>query len=238
VKVAELLPDGIVIEAGTLAEMLFELRFTTAPLGPAGPVSVTVPVEGEPPRTEVGLRLTVLRVEAVMARAAVCLSLARVAVIVADAFESTPVVVTVTVAEVAPLATVTELGTAAELSELESATASPALGAGPEMVTVPVDDVPAGTVVGFRERDTRVGAVTIRLAESVTEFKVPEICTVAFDATGIVVMAKVAVLFPAGTTTLAPTVATFVFELLSATVHPDGPAMPASVTVPVDDVPP
>ncbi len=106
---------------------------------------------------------------------AVCLSPPSVAVIVAEVLASTPVVVTVNVAVVAPLATVTELGTAAEVSELDSATASPVLAAGPEIVTAPVEGDPAGTVVGFRASETRVGAVTVRLAESVTELSVPEI---------------------------------------------------------------
>ena len=38
-------PEGIVIEAGTVAEALLEERVTTAPLEPAFAASVTVPVE-------------------------------------------------------------------------------------------------------------------------------------------------------------------------------------------------
>jgi len=128
-------------------------------------VSVTIPAEGVPPRTELGFRLTVLSVEAVIASFAVCWRPANVAVIVAETDASTPAVVTVKVAEVAPLATVNELGTVAEDNELDRATDNPELGAGPERVTVPAEGEPAGTVVGFKAKDTRVGAVTERFAD-------------------------------------------------------------------------
>jgi hypothetical protein len=55
VNVAEVLPEVTVTLAGTLTSVVSELvRVTTMPLAPAGPVSVTVPVELVPPVTEVG----------------------------------------------------------------------------------------------------------------------------------------------------------------------------------------
>lgn len=112
----------------------------------------------------VGFRLTPLKVEASTVRVAVCFKPARLAVIVAVVVASTPVVLTVNAAEVAPPATVTVPGTDAEVEELERDTGRPAVGAGPDTVTVPVEVVPAGTEVGFRTRDTRAGAVTVSVA--------------------------------------------------------------------------
>src|SRR6478672_11641000 len=43
--------------AGTVADPLFEPRSTCTPLAGAGFVSVTVPVEGDPPVTLVGFRV-------------------------------------------------------------------------------------------------------------------------------------------------------------------------------------
>ena len=57
VKVALVAPLGTVTFTGTLAtEVLLLDKDTTAPPEGAGPLSVTVPVEGLPPRTLDGLR--------------------------------------------------------------------------------------------------------------------------------------------------------------------------------------
>ena len=79
-------------------------------------------------------------------------------------FEATPLVVTVKVAKVAFAATVTLVGTCAAGLLLESVTIAPPDGAGPVSVTVPTDEAPAGTEVGFRLRDERAGRVTVKLA--------------------------------------------------------------------------
>ena len=47
-------PSGMVIDAGTVAAPLFEPRLTSTPPAPAGTVSWTVPVDGEPPVTVAG----------------------------------------------------------------------------------------------------------------------------------------------------------------------------------------
>ena len=67
------------------------------------------------------------------------------------------------------------------------------------------------------------------VAEIVTDFEV---------VTALVVTVKVAVVLPAGTVTLASTVATDVLLLVRVTTAPPDGAGPVKVTVPVDDVPP
>jgi hypothetical protein len=78
---------------------------------------------------------------------------------------ATALVVTVNVAEVAPPATVTFADTCATaVLLLLSVTTSPAAGAGPVSVTVPVDEVPPVTVVGFKLTKLGTGADTVKLA--------------------------------------------------------------------------
>jgi len=70
---------------------------------------------------------------------------------------ATALVLTVNVALVAPAATVTLEGTvAAVVLLLESATCAPPEGAGPLKVTVPVEEFPPVTLVGFSETEERV----------------------------------------------------------------------------------
>ena len=63
VKVALVAPAGMVTLAGTVAtaELLLESE-TRAPPVRADPLSVTLPVEGDPPLTLVGLSVTEVRV--------------------------------------------------------------------------------------------------------------------------------------------------------------------------------
>jgi hypothetical protein len=62
VKVAVVAPAATVTEDGGLATLVRLLdRVTTIPPAGAGPVKVTVPIEGVPPATEVGSRLTEAR---------------------------------------------------------------------------------------------------------------------------------------------------------------------------------
>ncbi len=69
---------------------------------------------------------------------------------------ATALVLTVNVALVAPAATVTLDGTlAAVVLLLESVTTAPPDGAAPLKVTVPVEEFPPVTLVGFSESDER-----------------------------------------------------------------------------------
>jgi len=71
---------------------------------------------------------------------------------------ATPLVLTVNVALVAPAATVTLEGTVtAAVLLLESATCAPPAGAAPLNVTVPVEELPPVTLVGFSPSEARVG---------------------------------------------------------------------------------
>jgi hypothetical protein len=69
---------------------------------------------------------------------------------------ATALVLTVNIAVVAPAATVTLEGTvAAAVLLLESATVAPPAGAPPLSVTVPVEEFPPVTVVGFSDSEER-----------------------------------------------------------------------------------
>jgi hypothetical protein len=69
---------------------------------------------------------------------------------------ATALVLTVNVALVAPAATVTLEGTlAAVVLLLERVTCAPPVGAGPLSVTVPVEEFPPVTLVGFSESEER-----------------------------------------------------------------------------------
>lgn len=68
-KVAVVVPARTVTVAGTVArDVLLLERLTNAPTVGALPVRVTVPVEGVPPITEVGFRLTELTCGALTTR--------------------------------------------------------------------------------------------------------------------------------------------------------------------------
>jgi hypothetical protein len=77
-------------------------------------------------------------------------------VIVANLVEPTGLVVIINVAVVLPAATFTVAGTAANELLLDNPTEIPPAGAAPLKVTVPVDDVPPLTVVGFIETEIRL----------------------------------------------------------------------------------
>ena len=145
--------------------MLLLLSVTTAPLLPAGPFSVTVPVEEDPPVTDAGLTLTGLRAGTFTVNVAVRVMLLDVAEIVDDVLLATRFVVTVNVAVLAPAATVTLASTvAAAVLLLLSVTTAPAVGAGQFSVTVPVEEIPPGTDVGLKLTELGTGAFTVNVA--------------------------------------------------------------------------
>jgi len=145
---------------------------------------------------------------------------------------------TVKVVVVAPAGTVTVDGTVAAEELDESVTGKPPVGAGPLMVTVPVDVAGARTVVGFSVRPVKDGGVTVRVAVGETPLAVAVIVTGVVDATIAEVTVNVAVVAPAGTVAVAGTVAAEVLLDESATVRPPVGAGLLIVTVPVEVLPP
>ena len=169
-NVADVAPAGIVTDATTLARVALLLRNVTVVAVVDARLSLTVPVELSPPRTDVGFKLSALNVTGavLMVNVAVLVTIPAVAVIVAVVAAFTEVVVTVNVAVDAPAATVTLAGTVADALLLERLTPIPPVGAGEPSVSVPVAFVPPFTAVGFTETAVRTPAGTdIDLATSV-----------------------------------------------------------------------
>ena len=104
-------------------------------------------------------------------------------------------------------------------------------------MTVPVEDVPPTTDVGFTLTDATVGAVIVSVAVWDVLFAVAVIVTVVLDATATVVIVKVALVAPAATVTVAGSLAATEVSL-SVTEYPPVGAAEAKVTVPVEEVPP
>lgn len=146
-------------------------------------------------------------------------------------------VFTAKVALLLPAGTVTLAGTLADPLLLERVTCAPPAGAGPLSVTVPVEDcTPPTTLVGFSVSEETVGSsegVRVRDADLLVP---PEdaVNVIAVDvATALVLIVKVAVVLPAGTTTLAGMLAEALL-LERATCAPPAGANPLSITVPME----
>ena len=124
--------------------MLLLVSATEIPVPGAGPVRVTVPGAGDPPGSVETLRE--LRAGAFTVIAVFSVVLLSVAEIVTAVLLATGRVVTVKVAELAPV-TVTLAGTvAAAVLLLLSVTTNPVLGATLLSVSVPVEGVPPSSV--------------------------------------------------------------------------------------------
>ena len=150
----------------------------------------------------------------------------------------TTLVVMVKVALRVPLAMVTLAGTcAAAVLLLDNVTTAPPSGAAPFNVTVPVELLPPTTDVGDLVTDDRAAAFTLTVAVLATPY-VAVMTEEVFAATPRVVTVKVVDVLPAGTVTLAATVAAAVLLLARVTTAPPVGAAPLSVTVPVELFPP
>jgi hypothetical protein len=177
-KVALVAPAGTVTLEGTVtAPALLVERETRAPPLGAGALNVTVPEEGDPPVTLLGFSASDVRVGpevgcGVTLREAVCVTPPLEAEIVTRMELGDGTVVTWNAALVAPAATVTLGGTvAAEVLLVDNETAAPPLGAGPLRVTLPVEEFPPLTLVGFSVSEERVGSadgVTVSVADLLT----------------------------------------------------------------------
>jgi hypothetical protein len=203
-KVALAAPAGMVMLEGTVAAGVFPLeRVTSAPPAGARALRATVPVDGVPPRTELGLNVTDAIVVGETVRfadadvtpsEAVTLTVAPLAVLAVAIGKLT---------EFAPPGTVTVAGgmTSAGLEEVRES-GYPAVGAGPLSVTVPMDVLPPSTFVGDRERLETLGGETVSDCAAVTPADVAVTLTNVALANGNVEKVKEAEFTPAGTRTL------------------------------------
>ena len=139
------------------------------------------------------------------------------ALMVAVVFVATGVVVTVTDADVAFVGTVIETGTDASALLLNRYTTVPA-GAGPFRLTLPVAVLPP-TIDPVRLMPEIDGARTVATTDAEALLRVAVRTTGVFALTGMVVTVKVAVVFPAGTVTVAG-IDAFVPVLEMSTTYP------------------
>jgi hypothetical protein len=158
----------------------------------------------------------------------------KLAEIAAPVLAPTFVVLIVNVAEVLPAAMVTAAGTVALDELLDSEIVNPPVGAATLILTVPVAVLPPATLVGLKDNEVSEGGLIVRVACATPPFRLPSIVAAVCFATAIVFTVNVAATFPAGTVTVAGSVAELVLLERWMTMPPVG-AGPLSVTVPADD---
>lgn len=212
-----------------------EMATTWPPLG-AGPVKVTVATELDPPTTEVGFNVNVDTAGAVTASGVATVNVPKEALMFAVTLFETAELFTTKVAEFEFAGISTDAGTVtAELSDATE-TADPPVGAGPDMVTVPVALLPPVTDVGETETLEMVGAVNVRVAIAVEEADEAVSVTGVSDGTAVVDTVNDAEFELPFTVTDAGTVAAALFDVRLTTVSEA--AVPFRVTVPVNELPP
>jgi hypothetical protein len=164
------------------------------------------------------------------------------AVIVTGVDAVTALVAIAKVALVAPGGTDTPAGTVAAALPLDRETAKPPAGAGDVSVTVPCAEEPPVTLVGLTDTDESDagggGGVTVSVALRAVPPNAPLIVRDVDAVTDAVLTANVAPKAPAGTVTLAGTVAALVLLLDSVTTAPPEGAAPVRLAVPCELLPP
>jgi hypothetical protein len=239
VNVAVEAPERTVTVAGTTADPLELESETTFPPTGAAPLSVIVPVEGEPPVRLVGLKATETRSAGLTVIVAGCVEPGIDAVRRIPCAVATGEVVTMQEVELVPAPTVTVAGTAATVAfALLRETVVPPVGANPVRVTVPVDTPPPRTVFGERVNAAMPGGVTVRDVVRVSVPSVAVIVRFVDEPTGDVATLNVAVEEAADTVTDDGTDATRLFEPERLTRRPPAAAGALRVTVPVVADPP
>ncbi len=232
---AEFSPAATVTLGGGKAQAFPDARLTTQPPAGAGPFNTSDPVAFAPPMTDGGEIVSDVKAGGVTVN--VALTEVPRTEMVAAVVTATGTVVIVKVAELAPAATVTDADVAAQPLLEASCTVRPPVGAAPLSVTVPVEEVPPTTEVGDTVRLVGVGGMTVRAAVAV---ELPETAVIVAEvvaASGIVATTNVAEVAPSATVTLLGGIAYPLLDVKVTTAPPIG-AGAASVTVPVDDIPP
>jgi hypothetical protein len=156
---------------------------------------------------------------------------------VANVVVVTEVVVIVKDALLALAGTVMVAGICAAALLSERLTTKPPLGAGPVKVTVPVDELPPTTLVGFRLNTESPGGVTVKLVVCVMALRVAESVAVTVLAVELVVTLNLALVAFACTVTDAGTWAVVLLEDSVTTAPPVGAGL-FKVTVATAVLPP
>jgi hypothetical protein len=230
-------PAETVTVAGTVALELPEVKLMDVPPVGALPFRVTVPLDGCPPRTEVGEIVTIASSAGVTVRVAACFETPSLAVTVTGVEVETGVVLIEKLADVVPDDTVTVAGTVALGLLDDRLTTIPPTPAGPVRVTVPADEIPPSTVVGETVTALIDATLITRIDVIVLAPTVPEIVACVVAATADVEIENEADVAPPATVIAFGGDALELLEESLTTVPPVG-AGPFSVTVPVDGTPP
>lgn len=205
--VADSCPAITVTDAGTTAVVLLDASVTTVPPAGATPFNVTVNIDVVPPLTVRGLNPMAAMAGAVTDTFAFTDAPPAVAVIVNAVVTATDTDVATNVAVVAPAATVTVGGTTMAAFDDANVTTNPPAGAGPPIVTVPVTDAPPTTAIGVTASAVTLCVVTTSVALRLRPPPAAVMTTFVVVATAAVVIVNVADVAPAGTITVAGTVA-------------------------------
>ena len=221
-------PAGIVTLAGTVASVMDELSATTTPPAGAGASMVIVAVDDFPPATDVGESVTEMGAGPRTVSDVVTITPLLVALSVAMAFVAMGVVVTGKVAVVAPATTVTLAGTDAAARLDANSTTRPPVGAGPDNVTVPVDDAPPRTDVGDTVTLAATGATTVSVTDLLTVPSVAVIATSVSVATADETASTFTLVAPAGTVAWSGKLMMAVLALDKVTIVPPVGAAPSS----------
>jgi hypothetical protein len=241
-KVALVAPAAMVTLAGVVAAAALEESVTTAPPVGAAVVSVAVPVDAAPPTTLDGFNATVASDGAAAIACGVNLRTTDHALAVPAEFTActrhqccrAPSVGAVNCDEVTVLSTTNGAANVLESSTWTRYDVAP--GTSDQSTTngwagvAPCAGLTKAGAVG-------AGGVTVNVALRVLPPDEPEMLTVVEDVTAVVVTVNVLLVVPAGTVTLAGTVAAAEVSDRVTTVPPAGAAA-VRVTVPVDEAPP
>jgi hypothetical protein len=161
-NVPEVAPAATVAVEGTEAVALLDERLITNPPVGAGPLSVRVPVELDPPTTVVGEIENAFNAGGLTTRVALTEIPPSDAEIVADSAVDTAMVLIGKVAVFWPDITVTFAGTVTPVVSDDKLTTTPPVGAFALSVTVPVDGAPPKTEFGEMVSVDGVGMFSIR----------------------------------------------------------------------------